>query len=134
MLKPTTPTVWIVDDDEDDQLFIRSAFLAGEPPINVLTLTDGAQLLLKLNESDELPLLILLDINMPRQNGFETLNELRGVAEFADLPVVMLTTSSDEGDRSRSLALGANHFLTKPLSYDQLRALAQELSQEWELS
>ncbi len=134
MQQPTTPTVWIVDDDEDDQLFIGSAFNATQPPITVLTLSDGDELLPRLRACVDLPRLILLDVNMPRQNGFETLEELRNTAEFAHLPVIMLTTSSANEDRQRSLALGANHFLTKPLTYQQLRALAQELSRAWALS
>ena len=132
--KPTIPTVWVVDDDEDDQLFIRSAFMDAHPPVTVLTLGDGNELLPMLAQCDELPRLILLDVNMPRKNGFETLSELRQLPDFADLPVVMLTTSSNEEDRRRSLALGANYFLTKPLSYERLKELAQELSQEWALS
>lgn len=128
------PTIWIVDDDEDDQLFIRTAFLNSQPPITVLALSDGDELLPKLSKCTVLPRLILLDVNMPRKNGFETLEELRSIPDFSDLPVVMLTTSSDEEDRRRSLASGANHFLTKPLTQEQLRQLAQELTQEWELS
>jgi CheY-like chemotaxis protein len=130
----TTPTVWIVDDDEDDQLLIRAAFLEGEPSVKVLMLHDGDELLPKLSQSDQLPRLVLLDVNMPRKNGFDTLSELRQLPDFADLPVVMLTTSSANEDRQRSLALGANHFLIKPLSYEQLKELAQKLSREWELS
>ena len=134
LTKPATPTVWIVDDDEDDQLLIGSAFIEGEPSVKVLTLNDGDELLPKLSQSDQLPRLILLDVNMPLKNGFETLKELRQQPDFAHLPVVMLTTSSNEEDRRRSLALGANYFLTKPLSYERLKELAQELSQEWKLS
>ena len=129
-----TPTVWVVDDDEDDQLFIRSAFEKGQPPVKVLVLNDGADLLPKLAEYDELPRLILLDINMPRKNGFETLRDLRAVADYADLLVVMLTTSSAQHEHDRSLALGANQFLTKPLSFNQLSVLAQELSKQWKLA
>lgn len=130
----TTSTVWIVDDDEDDQLFIRSAFESGTPPVQVLVLSDGSELLPKLEESSELPRLILLDINMPRKNGFETLKELRSTPAYAALPVVMLTTSAAEAERDQSLALGANQFLTKPLSFDQLKMLAQELSTQWKLA
>ena len=134
MSSPITPTVWIVDDDEDDQQFIRSAFLDGEPPVHVLSLSDGEELLPILAKCAELPRLLLLDINMPLKNGFETLKELRSIPAYAELPVVMLTTSSAEDDRQRSLLLGAIGFLTKPLSYDQLRQLAQQLSQQWALA
>lgn len=130
----TTSTVWVVDDDEDDQLFIRAAFENGEPSVKVLILNDGAELLPKLRECSKLPRLILLDINMPRKNGFETLKELRAIPDYADLPVVMLTTSSAQHEHERSLALGANQFLTKPLSFDQLRVVAQELNKQWKLA
>ncbi|GAB2575180.1 response regulator [Spirosoma areae] len=128
-----TSTVWVVDDDEDDQLLIRSAFENGKPPVSVLTLNDGAELLHKLAECAELPHLILLDINMPIKNGFETLKELRNIPAYAHVPVVMLTTSSAENERKRALALGANQFLTKPLSFDHLGQLAQKLREQWKL-
>lgn len=78
--------------------------------------------------------LILLDINMPRKNSFETLEELRAIPTYADLPVVILTTSSAHSECERSLTLGANQFLTKPFSYDQLRILVKELSEQWKLT
>ncbi|SFF22518.1 response regulator [Spirosoma endophyticum] len=129
----TTPTVWLVDDDEDDQQFICSAFLNGDPSIHIRTLDDGEELLPALANCEQLPRLILLDINMPRQNGFETLEALRNSPAFAHLPVIMLTTSSADEDRQRSLRLGANQFMTKPLSYEQLRQMAHALSEQWAL-
>ena len=128
------PSVWVVDDDEDDQLIIQSAFSEVDLSVEVLLLNDGTELLPKLDECEELPRLILLDVNMPRKNGFETLKELRSIPKFVDLPVIMLTTSADKNDRERSLSLGATHFLTKPLTYQQLRVLTQELSQQWQLT
>ena len=128
------PAVWVVDDDEDDRLFISSAFEDVQQPIHVLTLTDGDQLLPKLATCKQLPQLILLDINMSRQNGFDTLKQLRDTPTFAHLPVVMLTTSSDKSDIQRSLALGANQFMTKPASYNQLVTLVKELTEQWALA
>jgi CheY-like chemotaxis protein len=128
-----TPPVWVVDDDEDDRLFIRSAFEDLKRPVQVLTLSDGDQLLPKLMRCAVLPQLILLDINMTRQNGFETLVQLRNTPNFACIPVVMLTTSSDVTDRQRSLALGAKQCLTKPASYNQLVNLVKSLTDQWEL-
>lgn len=128
-----TPSVWVVDDDEDDRIFIQSAFDDTETSIGVLTLNDGDQLLPRLADCDKLPRLILLDINMTRQNGFDTLVQLRNTSTFAHLPVVMMTTSSESSDCQRSLALGANQFLTKPATYKQLVSLVKELTERWRL-
>ncbi|GAB3025928.1 response regulator [Spirosoma pulveris] len=125
------PAVWVVDDDEDDRLFISSAFEDTERPISVITLTDGDQLLPELASCKRLPQLILLDINMNRQNGFDTLTQLRNTPTFAHLPVVMFSTSSDNTDRQRSLALGANQFMTKPANYNQLVSVVRGLADTW---
>ena len=127
-------SVWVVDDDEDDRLFIQSAFEDAHRPISVLTLADGDQLLPQLATCRTLPQLILLDINMTRQNGFDTLRQLRNTPTFAHLPVVMLTTSSDASDQKRSLALGANQFMTKPANYNQLVTLVKGLAEQWALA
>ncbi|GAB3772327.1 response regulator [Spirosoma horti] len=132
--KSDEPTVWVVDDDEDDRLFIRSAFEDTQSPVSVLALADGDQLLPTLASCQTLPRLILLDINMRRQNGFDTLTQLRNTPTFAHLPVVMLTTSSDSYDLQRCLALGANQFMTKPANYNQLVMLAQGLTEQWALA
>lgn len=129
-----SPLVWVVDDDEDDRLFILSAFQRTRKPIPVRTLADGDQLLPQLINCIELPRLILLDINMARQNGFETLEQVRSMPMFAHLPIVMFTTSSDLIDRQRSLSLGANQYLTKPARYDQLIALVEDLTERWALA
>lgn len=125
-------SVWVIDDDEDDRLIIQSAFKEIDRPISVLTFTDGDQVLPTLTRCDQLPRLILLDINMARQNGFDTLLQLRNTPHFSQLPVVMLTTSADPSDRQQSLALGASQYLTKPASYRQLVALIRELTKQWE--
>lgn len=127
------PTVWVVDDDEDDQLFIRSAFEDTHLPIRIEMLTDGDQVMPKLVACDEMPRLILLDINMARQNGFETLKQVRSHPCFANLPVLMLTTSASDDDRRRSIALGASQFITKPSDYRQLMALIRTIVAQWEL-
>lgn len=132
-MSPTTPSVWVVDDDEDDRIFIQSAFEDIETEVSVMTLNDGDQLLPKLVDCEQLPRLILLDINMARQNGFDTLAQLRNTSAFAHLPVIMLTTSSDNTDRQRSIALGANQFVTKPASYNQLVTLVKGLTEQWKL-
>ncbi|WP_080240226.1 response regulator [Spirosoma rigui] len=128
------PSVWILDDDHDDLTFIRLAFQASQPSIDALTISNSDELLPLLASTKERPRLLLLDINMPRKNGFETLAELRSLPEYAELPVIMFTTSSNSVDQAMSMALGANQYLTKPVGYNQLRQLAQNLSQQWGLT
>ncbi|WP_245776867.1 response regulator [Spirosoma endophyticum] len=77
--------------------------------------------------------MILLEINGSFKNGFETLEDLRSNPAYAHLPVIMLTTSSAPEDRQRSIRLGVNQFLTKPLGYESLRQMAHELAQQWAL-
>lgn len=134
MSTSSIPSLWILDDDHDDLAFIRLAFQANQPSINPLTISNSDELLPLLASSKDRPRLILLDINMPRKNGFETLAELRSLPEYADLPVIMFTTSSNSVDQAMSIALGANQFLTKPVGYQQLCQLAQHLSQQWQLT
>jgi CheY-like chemotaxis protein len=128
------PLVWVVDDDDDDQTFIEQAFGVMTPAVGVLPLTDGASLLTRLHESETAPRLIIIDINMPGLSGFDTLQQLRSQSAYANIPVVMMTTSASPDDRDRSLALGANQFVTKPNTYTQLTQLTAGFSRQWALS
>lgn len=128
------PTVWIVDDDTDDQLILEEAFNRLTPPIRICKLMDGEQLVPYLERVDILPRLILLDLNMPLKNGFETLTELRELPSYKNLPVVIMTTSDTLTDKQRSLLTGADKFFTKPVTYQDTLVLVKELATEWELT
>ncbi len=125
------PALWVVDDDLDDQFLLEVAFKNFEPPIHIKQLYDGEDLLPSLEQAATLPRLILLDLNMVRKSGFETLAELRGMAKYRHLPVIILTTSSAESDRVQSHRLGADGFLTKPLSNQDTVAMLKLLALEW---
>ena len=127
------PTVWVVDDDTDDQYLIESAFKQFSPSIPIKQLGDGEELLSCLTKTPELPHLILLDLNMPRMNGFEALEALRNVPAFQKIPVVILTTSSRTEDKQKSMALGADGFLSKPPSQQATVSMLQELTADWHL-
>ena len=71
---------------------------------------------------DKSKVLILLDINMPRSNGFETLEKLRAHPEFRDVPVIMLSVSNDESDMFEAFDLGANGYVVKPFKGDEFFA------------
>ena len=128
-----SPTVWVVDDDIDDQYLIESSFKQFSPPIPTKQLSDGEELLASLTETPELPRLILLDLNMPRMNGFEALEALRNVPAFQKIPVVVLTTSNRAEEKQRSMALGADGFLSKPPSQQAVVSMLEQLTADWNL-
>ncbi|QMW04083.1 response regulator [Spirosoma foliorum] len=126
--------VWVVEDDEDDQYFIKLAFESIKPPIDVKLLSDGDQLLPNLQQATVLPQLILLDLNMQRQNGFETLQEVRATATFQDLPIVIFTTSTDQNDLVKSMQLGASGFVTKSSNHIDLIKTVKSFIDTWSLA
>lgn len=125
----TVHHVLIVDDNPGDVELARIAFeMAG---INVLidSVPDGIEAMRYLNTAayeQVLPALVLLDLNMPRANGFEVL-DFMNVRRLVDkVPVVMLSTSRLPEDRRRCLSLGARAMHSKPESIHELRNLVEE--------
>lgn len=127
------PCIWIVDDDPDDQYLFELAFRHLSPPVKVKLLNDGEEVLPALKQSISLPRLIILDLNMPRLNGLEALQQIRQQPVYLSIPVVVLTTSIRKEDKEKALQLGANGFLTKPTSLDAIFSLFRQLVQEWHL-
>ena len=74
------------------------------------------------------PALVLLDLHMPKRNGFETLAEIRATPSLAKLQVAIFTTSQWPEDREKALALGADHFIVKPAGIGGFSELAATLS------
>ena len=102
-------------------LLIKEADIA----VQVCRVRDGEEAIGFLERSGEhagapRPQLVLLNINMPRRNGLEVLEYMRSHESVREIPVVMFTTSADGKDRKRALALGAEAFLTKPRTYNEL--------------
>ena len=132
MPTPESPVVWIVDDDKDDQYLFEVAFKSLVPPVHVRLLDDGEEFLLALSKTETLPSLVVLDVNMPRLNGFDTLKKLRDEPTYKKLPVVILTTSSRPQDQDKAMQLGANGFLTKLGSTGKLLMLLNQLVPSWQ--
>ncbi len=106
-------TILVVDDEERMRIFIRMNLeLEG---FRVVEAKDGYEALEKVR--DELPDLVILDVMMPRMDGFETLRYIR---EVSDVPVIMLTVRNTEADRVRGLELGADDYVGKPFSPREL--------------
>jgi two-component system, response regulator len=130
--------ILLVEDNEDDILLEQEA-LADAKLVNLMCVVrDGEQALAYLRRKGEYqnaraPGLILLDINMPKKNGFEVLNEIKADPALMHIPVVMLTTSDNEADIIKSYARGACSFITKPMDFDKFRDVIRQFALYWAL-
>jgi two-component system response regulator len=128
-------SIIIADDDIDDQYLVKQAIIETQINYEITSVYNGMQLMDFLlrreayrNIPDNLPDLILLDINMPILNGFGVLAQIKENPEFSDIPVYILTTSNSEFDKVRSKQLGAVGFYTKPVNYNDLKKIIQEVA------
>ena len=130
--------ILLVEDNDDDVVFIREAF-ADANLLNLLNgVKDGVEAMAYLRREGEyedrnLPGLVLLDINMPRKNGFEVLEEMKADPLLRQVPVIMLTCSKREEDVVRSYDGGVSTFITKPVSFDAFQEMVRRFSLYWTL-
>jgi CheY-like chemotaxis protein len=80
---------------------------------------QALDMLEKLFNTDELPCLIVLDLNMPKLNGTQTLERLKKDRRFSDIPVIIYSTSINVLEKEKCMLLGAHSYITKPISYSQ---------------
>lgn len=123
--------VYLVDDDTDDLELVQEAFLQHSYKGPVLPLENGKELIdqLSCRNLSPIPQVIVLDLNMPLLDGFETLVKIRNHPLYATTPVIVLTASSKKEDELRSYELGCNFFLNKPSTlreYDTLTTLVKK--------
>ena len=78
-----------------------------------------------------LPAVILLDVNLPKVNGLEVLRQIRAHASCKHIPVVMLTTSTEDGDIAKAYELGANSYIVKPVSFENFIDVAGQINLYW---
>ena len=125
--------ILIVDDDLDDREIIRDAFLTTSQDQEYLFIENGDKLLeyLEGQANDQLPSLILLDLNMPGKDGRETLKELKLNNRYLCIPILVFTTSSSQRDKITAYELGANCFITKPDTFNKLVDLAKCINRLW---
>ena len=131
----TPISMLLVEDDEVDVMTVQRAFKHNNilNPLHVAQ--DGVEALEKLR-SGELPSerrLVLLDLNMPRMNGIEFLRELRKDPDLAPTPVVVLTTSSADRDRTEAYDLNVAGYLVKPVTFLDFCELMAAMNKYWSL-
>ena len=130
--------ILLVEDNEDDIVLEQEA-IADAKLVNLMhVVRDGEEALSYLRRQGQYqdaqrPGLILLDINMPRKNGFEVLNEMKADAALMHIPVIMLTTSDNEADVVKSYAKGACSFITKPMDFDKFGEVVKQFAIYWAL-
>lgn len=111
--------------DDEPNIVISIEFLLKREGYEVIVAQNGAEALVKVRE--EKPDLVILDVMMPRRNGFEVCQDLRQDPEFADLRIMMLTAKGRDTEVSKGLALGADVYMTKPFSTRELVAKVKAL-------
>jgi len=131
--------ILMADDDPDDRLMTKEALYECRLANELRFVEDGEELLDYLylrgkfqnSEISPRPGIILLDLNMPRKDGREALEEIKTDPDLKRIPIVVLTTSKAEEDIIRSYNLGANSFITKPVSFDGLIDVVITLGKYW---
>lgn len=116
-------TILIVDDEPNIVLSVE--FLMKRAGHEVAIARDGQEALDMLSQTK--PDLMILDVMMPRKNGFEVCSEVRANPELADLPVLMLTAKGREAEMKKGLSLGADAYMTKPFSTHELVTKVNEM-------
>lgn len=124
-------TILVIDDDEDDQFLIQTAFLQESDRYQFHFISDGTQVLACLDCLDQEPDLIFLDLNMPPISGLDILRQLKQSSLYRHIPVIVLSTSNDNDDVNQSYQLGANTYLVKPTTQTDLSRLANTIRLYW---
>jgi CheY-like chemotaxis protein len=124
--------IYIVDDDPEDREFLCEAFSHHNKTVQCIMFENGAKLLAQLySKGENLPGIILLDLNMPGISGRYVLQELKSNASLKHIPILIFTTSHLAADKRTAYELGANCFLTKPSSHNRLLELAKSILNLW---
>jgi CheY-like chemotaxis protein len=126
--------ILLVEDNPDDIDLTTRALRQNNIKNEVVVATDGEEALrylLPQGKSPQPPLLVLLDINIPKINGLEVLRALRSDARTRCVPVVVLTTSNEERDIVESYQLGANSYVRKPVAFENFLEAIRLLGLYW---
>jgi len=127
------------EDDPGDRELITRAFENSEIVDDLVFVEDGEQVMDYLThrgiyanpESSPRPDLILLDLNMPKMGGMDVLEAIRNIPDLSSIPSVILTTSRQTEDISEAYRLGANSYITKPISMKLFSSIVKKLEEYW---
>jgi two-component system, response regulator len=131
--------ILLVEDNADDELLTLRALKKNNIRNEVVVARDGSEALDYLfgtgiyagRDLSLMPQIILLDLKLPKVDGFEVLDRVRSSEATKLLPVVILTTSNEDRDRIRGYGLGANSFVRKPVEFDKFIEAVRQLGLYW---
>lgn len=121
--------ILLADDDADDKMIIKDAIQLVSNEDVIYFTENGVETLAVLNENyneGELPCLVVLDLNMPKLNGTETLRQIKNDVRFRDIPVIIYSTSINPLEKEKCLLLGAHSYITKPISFKESMDTAKQ--------
>jgi two-component system response regulator len=135
----TDQVILLVEDNPDDEALTLRALKKNQIMNEVVVAHDGVEAIEYLfregqhagRNPDEMPQVILLDLKLPRVDGFEVLRRIREEPETRYLPVVILTTSNEEQDRLKGYGLGANSYVRKPVEFSEFIEAVKQLGLYW---
>jgi CheY-like chemotaxis protein len=131
--------ILLVEDNPDDVLLTQRAFKKSNISNRLVVAKDGVEALDYLfrtgsyegSEDNETPVVVLLDLKLPRLDGLQVLERIRADERTRLLPVVILTSSKEQEDLVSSYSLGANSYIRKPVDFDQFLIAVQQLGLYW---
>ncbi len=126
--------IMLVEDSPMDVDLTRRAFNAGRVLNPFVVARDGEEAVAYVDgwhDGDPLPIVILLDIKLPRLSGLDVLRHMRAHTRFRVVPVVVLTTSKEGSDVDQAYRLGANSYIVKPVEFDKFLEVARQIDVYW---
>jgi two-component system, chemotaxis family, response regulator Rcp1 len=135
-IHPKTQNILLVEDNPADILLTREAFKEGAIPHEMNAVNDGVEAVSYLKRAGMYadavrPDLILLDINLPKKNGFEVLAEIKQDPDLKHIPAIVLSTSGSKHDIRKAYELHANCYLIKPVELDDFLRVIRSLEDFW---
>ncbi|MEE3716333.1 response regulator [Tumidithrix elongata RA019] len=129
----TLREILLVEDNPDDERLTLRALRKGKVTNEIRIARNGEEALTIVFNADPLPCVVLLDLKLPKINGLEVLRQIRDNERTRLLPVVVLTSSSEDRDIVESYSLGANSYVRKPVEFDRFTEAVSQLGLYWAL-
>jgi CheY-like chemotaxis protein len=132
-MKSNAP-VLLLEDDKVDQLSLKRAMLQCGITNSLFIAGNGEEALQLLDDADEVPCLIFLDINMPKMDGLEFLANIKKDPVLKKIPVIVFTTSNRDHERNKAYEIGISAYIVKPVDYRELVNILKVVFEFWNVS